>query len=124
MLYQIYALTVKDLKVVLHDRGAWLNLFAIPIVFILIMSAAGVGGVRASSNTIEVLIVNRDTGDLAGKTVAELRKVDGLKLVETLDGVSITRDAAEKRVMAGAYPVAVIFPPDFTSRILAAATDA
>ena len=124
MVQQIYAMTVKDLKVLLGDRGALITLFVIPIVFILIMTSAGLGGVTRSDQPFEVLVVNEDGGSLAATAIGALRATDGLRLVEAADGAPLTRDAAERLIVDGQYDLAVVFPADFSARVLAAATDA
>ena len=40
MFNQIFAITLKDLKVLFKDRGGMVALFLMPIMFILVMSAA------------------------------------------------------------------------------------
>lgn len=40
MLHQIFAITIKDLKILFKDRGGMIVLFAMPAMFILVMSTA------------------------------------------------------------------------------------
>ena len=126
MLYQIYAITVKDLKVLLKDRGGMIVLFAMPAMFILVMSTAlqstfTVGG---SHNPIELLTVNQDAGNLAAEAIAEIDTLEGIDIISAVDGVSLTADIADSLISAGEYRVALVFPADFSESILAAATDA
>jgi ABC-2 type transport system permease protein len=125
MFYQIYATTVKDLKVLLHDRGGLVTLFAMPMMFILVMSMAlqGLFSVGGSDNPVKVLVVNQDAGSLAAEALADLGTVDGLELVEAMDGTPLTREQAEQLIVDGMYRVALVFPVDFSERILAAAAD-
>ena len=123
MLYQIYAMTVKDLKVLLRDRGTLITLFVIPIVFILIMSSAGIGGVRRSDDPLDVLVVNHDTGTVAAQAITAMQALDGIALQTELDGTTLTRERAEQAIVTGDYPIGVVFPADFSERVLQAATD-
>jgi ABC-2 type transport system permease protein len=125
MLYQIFAITVKDLKILFRDRGGMIALFAMPIMFILVMSTAlqGVFSVGGSDNPVEILVVNHDAGDLAAEAIAALQTVDGLTLIEQVDGVLLTREMAEQIIVDGEYQVALVFPTDFSDSILRAATD-
>ncbi|MBU0510966.1 MAG: ABC transporter permease, partial [Chloroflexi bacterium] len=125
MLYQIYALTVKDLKVLFKDRGGMIVLFAMPVMFILVMSTAlqstfTMGG---SDNPIELLAVNQDAGDLAAEAIAKIHTLDGIDIIAAADGVSLTAAMADGLISAGEYQVALVFPSDFSESILAAATD-
>ena len=52
MFYQIYAMTVKDFKVMMTDRGAMVVLFILPVIFIFVMSSAGSGGVAVGDQPI------------------------------------------------------------------------
>jgi len=133
MFHQIFALTVKDLKILLHDRGGMITLFAMPIMFILVMSVAlqsafQVGG---SDRPVEILVVNEDLGapyidgedaHLAAEALAALKRAEGLRLVETWEGNPLTRQQAEALIADGAYRLALVFPPDFSQRVVEAMT--
>ena len=124
MLYQIYAMTVKDFKVMMKDRGAMVVLFILPVIFIFVMTASGMGGTSDDDRPMQILVVNEDQGALADEAIAELNGLDGMRLIETEDGQAITPTTADELIVAGSYRVAVIFPADFSAKIVAAATDA
>ena len=133
MFHQIFALTVKDLKILFHDRGGMITLFAMPIMFILVMSVAlqsafQVGG---SDRPVEILVVNEDLGapyigggeaHLAAEALAALKQAEGLHLVETWEGKPLTRQQAEALIADGAYRLALLFSPDFSQRVVEAVT--
>lgn len=125
MFYQIFAITIKDLKILLRDRGGMIVLFAMPVMFILVMSTAlqsafGVGG---DDNPIQLLVVNQDAGDLAAEAITEIGAISGIELISSVDEVTLTETAADDLISAGEYQVALVFPEDFSKRIIAAATD-
>ena len=103
MFNQIIAITVKEFKVLLHDRGAFTGLFILPIVFILVMTVAlqGVFDTGGSNHPIDLLVVNQDQGATAGKVIADLRTATGLSLVEQQNGQPVTRAEAEALILAG-----------------------
>jgi ABC-2 type transport system permease protein len=120
MLHQIYAITVKNVKTLLRDRGGMVSLFAMPIMFILVMSVAlqssyQVGG---SDRPIEILAVNQDQGALAGEAIADLNSLEGITILEEIDADTLTRARAEELIMEGTYRVALVFPEDFSRKIL------
>ena len=125
MLYQIFAMTLKEFKILLRDRGAFSMLFIQPIAFILVMTVAlqGVFDTGGSNNPISLLVVNQDQGVIASQVIANLRRAGGLRLVEKQNGQPFTRAQAEDLITARAYSVAVVFPADFSDRILQAASD-
>ena len=123
MFYQIYAMTVKDFKVMMTDRGAMVVLFILPVIFIFVMTSAGSGGVADGDQPLEILVVNEDSGELADKAIADLNEQEGMRLIEAIDGRSLTKSAADELIVNGAYGVAVWFPENFSDQILDAATD-
>ncbi len=124
MLYQIYAMTVKDFKVMLKDRGAMVVLFILPVIFIFVMTSAGSGGVADDDQPMEILVVNDDSGELADEAIVDLNDLEGMRLIQEVDGRFLTKAAADELIVDGEYSVAVWFPEDFTDQILDAATDA
>ena len=124
MLNQILAITKKELKVILRDRGALVGLFLLPIAFILVMTSAlqGVFDTGSSDNPVRLLIVNQDQGSIADNVISDLHTVSGLELIEAQAGQALTRTAAEDLITTGQYSIALVFPQDFSERILAAAT--
>jgi len=64
MIYQILAITLKELKVLWFDREALALLFAMPMFFILVMSFALEGVFQAGSkgHPIQILAVHRNGG--------------------------------------------------------------
>lgn len=124
MINQIFALTIKELKVIAGDRGALVSLFLLPIAFILVMTTAlqGVFNTGSSDNPVHLLVVNMDQGSLAADVIEDLRSVSGLELIEQDGGQPLTRSSAEDLITAGRYPIALVFPDDFSSSILAAAS--
>jgi ABC-type Na+ efflux pump permease subunit len=122
MLRQIIAITLKELKVVWVDREALALLFAMPMFFILVMSLAlqGVFEAGTKGRPVEVLVINPNGGPLAEQAIADLKGIEGLTLIETGDGVSLSAEKAEALIRRGDYPLALSFMPGFSERILQA----
>jgi len=128
MLRQLLALTLKDLRLLTRDRSALVLLFAMPLMFILVMTTAlkGVFEPGTENRPIALPVVNQDQGTmyvngrrvvLARAVVDALRGLPGLEVV-----TGLTPAQAEARVARGAYPVAVVFPEDFSQKALEALT--
>jgi len=122
MLRQIIAITFKELKVVWLDREALALLFAMPMFFILVMSLAlqGVFEAGTKGRPVEVLVINPNGGPLAEQAIADLKGIEGLTVIETADGVSLSAEKAEALIRRGNYPLALSFGPGFSERILQA----
>ena len=128
MLRQLLALTLKDLRLLTRDRSALVLLFAMPLMFILVMTTAlkGVFEPGTENRPIALPVVNQDRGAmyvngrrvvLARAVVDALRGLSGLEVV-----TGLTPAQAEAQVARGAYPVAVVFPEDFSQKALEALT--
>jgi ABC-2 type transport system permease protein len=125
MIRQIIAITLKELKVLWLDREALALLFAMPMFFILVMSFALEGVFEAGSkgHPIPILVIHQKGGRLADQAVADLKRTEGLVLIETHDGIPLARDKAEQLIGKGVYPLALLFPEGFTEQILKNASD-
>lgn len=125
MLNQIIAITIKDLKVLVRDRGGMVALFLMPVMFILVMSFAqkDMYEIGSTDKPVELLVVNHDEGELASDTIAELSSVDGMEAVQLWEDAPLSRGKAESLIEEGLFNVAIVFPPDFSERIMAAAED-
>jgi len=125
MIRQIIAITLKELKVLWLDREALALLFAMPMFFILVMSFALEGVFEAGSkgHPIEILVVHQDGGRLAEQAIADLKRMEGLILIETHEGIPLTSDKAEQLIGRGVYPLALLFTEGYTEQILKNAND-
>ncbi len=121
MVRQIYALTVKELKVLFADRGAVTVLFLMPVVFILVMTVAlqGVFQVGSEAHPLEVLVVNRDRGPLAAQALEALEGLEGIRWRTEVEGRPVDREEAVALVEARKAPLALVFPADFSEGLLA-----
>ncbi|MBF8263712.1 MAG: hypothetical protein HW387_1377 [Parachlamydiales bacterium] len=119
MLRQLLAITIKELKLICRDRGVLSVLFILPIVFVLLMTYAGVGNQSVAS--AKILIVNRDQGLLASYIVDHLREEKGLIVVDQIDGSAIQEEESETLLLkrSSAYSLVLIFPPNFSSALQA-----
>jgi ABC-2 type transport system permease protein len=125
MIRQVIAITLKELKVLWLDREALALLFAMPMFFILIMTFALEGVFQAGSkgHPIEILVVHKKGGAIAERAIADLKRTEGLILIENDEGIPLSSDKAEQLVHKGVYPLALLFPEDYTERILRTTSD-
>jgi ABC-2 type transport system permease protein len=123
MFYQIYAITIKELKILFRDSATLSVLFLMPMMFILVMSYAlnGVFDSGSNNNPIPLLVVNADRGTVAKTVVNDLKTVSGLTIVDSLSGTSLDRAAVDRLISAGDYQIGLVFPADFSEKIMAAA---
>lgn len=116
---QILAIASKELKILWRDRQALALLFLMPTFFILVMSFAleGVFEAGTRSRPLEVLVVNLDRGDLAARTIAATKHLDGLTLMDGDGGSVLSQASAEALIRDGKYRFALVFQPDYSERL-------
>ncbi len=117
---QILALILKEGKVLGRDRQALALLFAMPIFFILVMNFAleGVFEAGGKIRPVELLVIDGDEGILGKQILADLKKLEGLVIVETAEGSPLSREKADHLILQGKYPLALMIPPDFSRQAL------
>ncbi len=88
--------------------------------FILVMSFALEGVFQAGSkgHPIEILVVHPKGGPLADQTLADLKRMEGLILIETHKGIPLTSDKAEQLIGKGVHSLALVFSEGFTEQVL------
>ncbi len=130
---QVYALTVKDLRRLARDRSGLVTLFAMPAMFILVMSVAlqGAFDTGSAARPLDLPVVNLDQGavapdgshlNLGDEVIMALDRYEGLRLMTQQDGEPLTQAQAEALVSQGEALAALILPPDFSQAALRAVT--
>ncbi len=114
MLYQILAMTWKELQVFSKDTGAVVFIFLQPLVFIVIMSYAMSGMFGSNSQPVQLLVVNQDRGPQAALLVDELRATPGFAVETTWEGQPVTVEIVQQAIASGRRNLALVFPPDFS----------
>jgi ABC-2 type transport system permease protein len=125
LIRQILALTMKELNVLWHDREALALLFLMPVFFILVMSLAlqGVFESGTRERPIKILAINEDSGAEAQKIISALASMDGIEVIDSLDGKPLTYQIAVDHINSGKFSAAVHFRRHFSGRIQADVPD-
>lgn len=73
---KILTIMVHDTRTFLKHGGAWVSLFALPVVFVLFMALANRGGSASDQrqNIIKISVENHDSGYLGEALIKELEK--------------------------------------------------
>ena len=119
MLSQIYAIFIKELKLLWKDREALTLLFAMPAFFILVMSFAleTVFEAGTAQRPLEILVINEDRGPLAQEAIEDLKRIEALSLIETQDGAVLTLAKAEGLIHEEKYSLALHFKDCFSEQM-------
>jgi ABC-2 type transport system permease protein len=105
---QIAALTWKEFKVLISNKGTVILLFVMPVIFLFVMTLA-LDGLYNQNNLPKIAVVNQDQGSLTKEILAEIDKSESLELVTVQN-----RQGAEKSVNSQQSVMAIIFPKDFS----------
>lgn len=112
---KIVAISAKELLLFLKDPAALALTFLMPFAFIVLMSLAqGRLFGETRSQPITVLVVNEDEGDLASRTIRDLRRIPDFLIVSSIDERPLTKEVARDLVARGQSGVALVFPPNFS----------
>lgn len=110
----VWEITIKDLRLILKDRGALYTLLALPVVFIAILgvSTGQLITTHEASKLLKVGVVNEDGQPISESIFKSLSSIGGIKAFEVSD-----RDEARLRLQDGRSSVVVIIGKDFDTRI-------
>ncbi|MBN1660964.1 MAG: ABC transporter permease [Anaerolineae bacterium] len=116
MIGEILAIAVKEIQVLLRDKGSLAVLFLLPLLFAVVLGMPSQLAMKASEGeeglVVTTYLVNEDSGPYGAQIVAALEEVSMLDLV-----VVDTQAGADRRIADGEAPAAVVIPADFSARI-------
>lgn len=116
---KILAIVKKDLRVLFKDKGALIVLFVLPIMFISVMSFALKPVFdEGESGVIEMLVSDLDGSQESSDFIEELNKVEGIKVISTLDENEVTKERIIKEIKTGSYSIGVVIPEGFKDSII------
>jgi ABC-2 type transport system permease protein len=94
-------LAIKDLRVLISDRGNIFWVFGFPVIFALFFGAIYSGAGEGPSG-MEIAVVNEDDSDFSNSYISKLESDEALKIV------NLSRDEAIEQVRKGKVAAAVI----------------
>ena len=109
-----WEITIKDLRLILKDRGALYTLLALPVVFIAILgvSTGQLITTHEASKLLKVGLVDQVNSELSEHVFNDLSSIGGLKVDKIPN-----RDEALLRLQDGRSSVVVILGKNFDERV-------
>src|SRR5882724_34510 len=100
-----WEITIKDLRLIVKDRGALFTLLALPVVVIAIlgMSTGQLFTTPEESKLVKVGLVDEDQGEVSEHVFRDLSSIGGLKVEKLGD-----REEARLQLQDGRTSVVVI----------------
>lgn len=108
-MHAIIAIALKDLKLLVRDRGSAFFTLAFPLLLAVFFGSIFPGG--GSGGAMAVVLVDEDGGEAARKFAADLASAAGVKLTQLP-----TRQAGEALVQKGKAVACVVLPKGFQER--------
>ncbi|MDL2274665.1 ABC transporter permease [Desulfosarcina sp. OttesenSCG-928-G10] len=120
----LLAVIEKEILLRIRDRAGLVVLFIMPAVLVTVITLVQENLLK-SVDTVEtrILVINEDKwedggsdGDTLGaRMVKAMESMDGVILIQEIEGRVPSRTEALDRVAAGAYPVCVVIPAKMTA---------
>lgn len=110
----VWQITLKDLRLIMKDKGALFTLLALPVVFIAILGASTGRMLKAHEELklVKVSIVDENQTELSQEAVADLSTIPGLKIEK------VSREAeAKRRLQDGSSSITIVLGKQFDERI-------
>lgn len=115
---KILAVIGKELRQLVRDRAGLLVLFLMPAALVLIMSLVQDSVLKATGEAaLDVLWVDRDGGPFAKAVEEQFAASGAVVLLDRLDGVPLTEEAARAAVARGDFQFCVILPEGLSSAL-------
>ena len=113
---KLWSTILKDIRILTRDKLGLIFMFVMPIVLAIVITAVQNSTFEMlNTNTVPMLLCNRDTGDTGKQLETAITKVGMFDLKQVTPNV--TDKEISNRMHAKDAVIAVIIPADFTSKI-------
>lgn len=115
-MFKLRSTILKDIRILIRDRLGLIFMFIMPIVLAVVITAVQNSTFEMlNTNTVPMLLCNRDTGDAGKQLEAAITKVGMFDLKQVTPNV--TDKEISDRMHAKDAVIAIIIPADFTQKI-------
>ncbi|MEO6540486.1 MAG: ABC transporter permease, partial [Ferruginibacter sp.] len=121
-MFKLGSTILKDLRILTRDRLGLVFMFVMPIVLAIVITAVQNSTFEMlNTNTVPMLLSNRDTGDAGKQLEAAINKIGMFDLKQVAPNV--TEKEISERMHAKDAVIAIIIPADFTQKMRAKADE-
>lgn len=115
-MFKLRSTIVKDIRILTRDKLGLVFMFVMPIVLAIVITAVQNSTFEMlNTNTVPMLMCNRDTGDAGKQMEAAIIKVGMFDLKQVTP--NITDKEISDRMHAKDAVIAIIIPADFTQKL-------
>ncbi|WP_108803123.1 ABC transporter permease [Aquimarina sp. Aq107] len=117
-MHRFLASIKKEFLLLLRDPGGLIILFLMPIVLVVTVTLIQDATFKSvSSNSIEILLVDKDKGKLSAEIQKSFSEIEFLEPVSKIDNTSLTEEKARLLVASGDYQLAVVIPEGLSKEL-------
>ena len=115
-MFKLWSTILKDIRILTRDKLGLIFMFVMPIVLAIVITAVQNSTFEMlNTNTVPMLVCNRDTGEAGRQLETAIRKVGMFDLKQVT--VNTSDKEISDRMHAKDAVVAIIIPADFTRKI-------
>lgn len=115
-MFKLWSTILKDIRILTRDRLGLVFMFVMPIVLAVVITAVQNSTFEMlNTNTVPMLICNRDTGEAGKQMQTAIEKVGMFSLKQVTPNV--TDKEISDRMHAKDAVIAIIIPADFTLKL-------
>jgi len=115
-MFKLWSTILKDIRILTRDRLGLVFMFVMPIVLAVVITAVQNSTFEMlNTNTVPMLICNRDTGEAGKQMQTAIEKVGMFSLKQVTPNV--TDKEISDRMHAKDAVIAIIIPADFTQKL-------
>jgi len=115
-MFKLWSTILKDVRILTRDKLGLVFMFVMPIVLAIVITAVQNSTFEMlNTNTVPMLMCNRDTGDAGKQMEAAIIKVGMFDLKQVTPNV--TNEEISDRMHAKDAVIAIIIPADFTQKL-------
>ncbi len=115
-MFKLWSTILKDIRILTRDKLGLVFMFVMPIVLAIVITAVQNSTFEMlNTNTVPMLMCNRDTGDAGKQMEAAIIKVGMFDLKQVT--ANVTDKEISDRMHAKDAVIAIIIPADFTQKL-------
>lgn len=117
-MHKLWAATYKEFLLLLRDFGGLIILFLMPLILVITVTIIQENTAQnVFTSKIPLLIIDNDSNELSKSIISNLEKNNLFKMVNKIDGKSISEKDANDLVLKGEYKLAIVIPAGLTENL-------
>ncbi|MGY3793246.1 ABC transporter permease [uncultured Aquimarina sp.] len=117
-MHRFLASIKKEFLLLLRDPGGLVILFIMPIILVITITLIQDATFKSvSSNSIDILLVDKDQGKLSKEIQKSFSDIEFLEPISAIGETPLSEETAKQLVAAGEYQLAIVIPEGLSSEL-------